>query len=131
MPKKQKGKLRVLGQVIEALRTAINAKRRNQIRFLFARADALVKALPRDLTTEQREQLTRLRKKSAAAGKSPTRDAQKPTPTSGAGFSGKKPTTKRASKSRQKPKPQSVPARELGDRIINRASFGYGPADES
>lgn len=123
LPKKRKGKLKALGEVIEALRIAINAKRRSQVRYLFDRADALIKAIPADLTTEQREQLTRLRKKSGTVGKATSQSAKKPKPKPSAGSGGKKPTAT----SGQKPKPQAVPVRELGDRYISRAVLGYTP----
>ncbi|WP_369265839.1 hypothetical protein [Streptomyces harbinensis] len=133
MPKKRKGKLKALGEVIEALRIAINAKRRPQVRYLFDRADALVKALPADLTTEQREQLTRLHKKSGTGGKATPQSTKKPKPKPGARSGGKKPTA--ASSKRPKPQavpvPVPVPVRELGDRYISRTVLGYTSRDEA
>ncbi|MCU4746511.1 MULTISPECIES: hypothetical protein [unclassified Streptomyces] len=126
LPAKRRGKLKALSEVIEALRIAINAKRRAQVRYLFDRADALIKALPADLTTEQREQLTRLRKKSTTSGKATSQSGKKPKPKPGARSGGKKPTAV----SGQKPEPQAVPVRELGDRYISRAVLGYTPRDK-
>ncbi|WP_259453847.1 hypothetical protein [Streptomyces ginkgonis] len=126
MPKKQKAKLKLLGEVIEALRTAINARRRSHIRYRLSQADALIRALPAELVTEQSKQLSLLRKRVKESKKTVPQGAKTGKSKTSSRSTGKKPPAKSA----QRPKPQATPVRELGDRFINRAALGYAPTDK-
>ncbi|MEU2228564.1 hypothetical protein [Streptomyces sp. NPDC018347] len=126
IPRRQPAKIKALRRTIEMARTAINGKRWHEARYALSRARALTDALPADLTVQEREQLSALRKKFAArntpAAKN-ARQAKQPVPAGRTG--GKKPAAKKSTA----PKPRPTPVRELGDRVINRAALGYGPAD--
>lgn len=63
LPRRQDGKLKALRQTIGEIRTAINAKRWQQARYMLSHARALVNVLPADQTKQEREQLSLLRKK--------------------------------------------------------------------
>ncbi|MEU9987188.1 hypothetical protein AB0E10_10350 [Streptomyces sp. NPDC048045] len=62
MPRRQAAKVKALQQSLGLIRTAINAKRWAQARYMLSRAQALVNALPADPTVKEREQLSQLRK---------------------------------------------------------------------
>ncbi|MCX4552511.1 MULTISPECIES: hypothetical protein [unclassified Streptomyces] len=53
--------VKALQQTIEVIRTAITVKCRHRARYALSRARTLVDALPTDLTSEERKQLSRLR----------------------------------------------------------------------
>ncbi|MEU6624830.1 hypothetical protein ABZ926_29245 [Streptomyces litmocidini] len=114
LPRRQAAKVKALQQVLGVIRTAINAKRWAQARYMLSRARALVNALPADQTVQEREQITLLRKKFDARGTTAAKSTAK-----------KKPAPKPASK-----KAAPKPAPDLGDRFLNRAALGYGPAGE-
>ncbi|MFE7332812.1 hypothetical protein ACFU8W_50000 [Streptomyces sp. NPDC057565] len=127
LPRRQAAKIKALQQTIGVIRMAINAKRRPQARYMLSRAGALVKALPADLTTQEREQLSLLRKKFEARG---TAAAKKPKSIPAARSGGKKTAAKKSTATAaQKPAPAPMP--DLGNRYINRAALGYAPADEA
>ncbi|PVC95197.1 hypothetical protein [Streptomyces sp. CS147] len=127
MPRRQAAKLKALQQCLGVIRTAINAKRWAQARYGLSRARALVDALPADQTAKEREQLSVLRKRfearSTPAAKKAA-DKRKTAP---------KPAAKKAAAKKKtapgKAVPRPVP--DLGDRLINRAAFGYGTADKA
>ncbi|MGW8981720.1 hypothetical protein ACWGQ9_03575 [Streptomyces parvus] len=130
LPRKQPAKLKALRQTIGVIRMALNAKRWHQARFGLSRAQALLNALPANLTTDERAQLTVLRKKFAARNTPAAADARKAKAAATAKrLVGKKPTPKPpAKKSATRMPPQQAtpaPVRELGDRLINRAALGY------
>ncbi|MFD1832557.1 hypothetical protein ACFSJS_23345 [Streptomyces desertarenae] len=121
-------------QTIEVARTAINKKRWPQARYALSRAWALVNALPANLTTQEREQLSQLRKKYAARDTPAARNGKKPQPKPTTRAGGKKSATKTTAKkstakAAQKPKP--APVHDLGNRYINRAALGYAPTDKA
>ncbi|WP_241847154.1 hypothetical protein [Streptomyces sp. CB02414] len=105
------------------LRKAVKAKHDTAARYLFRKARALVNALPAHKTKQEREQLAALRQKSRAQGKPPVTSVKKPKPAA------RSRTKTPAAKSTRQAKP--APARDLGDRFINRASLGYGPPDKA
>ncbi|WP_086824988.1 hypothetical protein [Streptomyces sp. NRRL B-24572] len=114
LPRRQAAKVKALQQVLGVIRTAMNAKRWAQARYVLSRARALVNALPADQTVQEREQLTLLRKKFEARGTTAAKSVAK-------------------KKSAPKPAPKKAaprPAPDLGDRFLNRAALGYGPAGE-
>lgn len=119
IPRRQPAKIKALRQTIGAARTAVNAKRWHQARYALSRAQALVNALPADLTARQREELALLRKRFAArntpAAKA-TAKAKQP-----------KPAAKKPKATGTVKKPRPAPVRELGQRYINRAALGYEP----
>lgn len=128
IPRRKNAKVKALQQTIELARTAINKERWHQARYELSRARALVNALPAREAAEQRDQLALLRKKFAARN----------TPAAHAARSAKKAKRKPGaargrstqSRARSAGKPKN-PARELGDRPIDRGSLGYAPADEA
>ncbi|GEC03699.1 hypothetical protein SSP24_13540 [Streptomyces spinoverrucosus] len=120
MPRRQAAKLKALQLTLGLIRTAINAKRWAQARYMLSRARALVNALPADQTVQEREQLSLLRKKFEARGTPAAKKAAKAKAINGARAGGKKSAAKPApSKAAPKPTP------DLGDRHINRAALGY------
>ncbi|MFH9617127.1 hypothetical protein ACH4MM_25970 [Streptomyces pratensis] len=136
LPRKQPAKLKALRQTIGVIRTALNAKRWHQARFGLSRAQALVNALPADLTTDERAQLTALRKKFAARNTRAAADARKAkaaalSKRSGGNRSAPKPSAKKSATRKSPEKVSPAPVRELGDRLINRAALGYGPEAQS
>ncbi|WP_328641424.1 hypothetical protein [Streptomyces canus] len=138
MPRKEKAKAKALQQTIELARTSIKAKRWHQARYMLSRARALVNALPAEQTAQQREQLSELRKKFEARNTTAAKNARsakvtkKPKSTPAAApTTGKKPTAKKSTAKPPTQQPQPTPARDLGDRYINRAALGYTPTDEA
>ncbi|WP_405873949.1 hypothetical protein [Streptomyces sp. NBC_00005] len=138
MPRKEKAKLKALQQTIELARTAIKAKRWHQARYMLSRARAIVNALPTEQTAQHREQLSELRKKFEARNTTATKNARsakgtrKPKSTPAAApATGKKPTAKKSTAKSPTQQPKPTPARDLGDRYINRAALGYTPIDEA
>ncbi len=132
MPRRQPAKIKALQQTIEVARTAINKKRWPQARYALSRARALLNALPANLVTQEREQLSQLRKKYAARDTPAARNGKKPQPKPTARAGGKKSAAKTtakksAAKAAQVPKP--APVRDLGDRFIDRTKLGYVPVD--
>lgn len=122
MPRKQAAKLKALQESLGLIRTAINAKRWAQARYMLSRARALVNALPAEQTVKEREQLTVLRKKFEARNTPAAKKAAKAKPNAKAARAGgKKAAVKPAPQKKAAPKPAS----DLGDRLINRASLGY------
>ncbi|WP_103531369.1 hypothetical protein [Streptomyces sp. SM11] len=127
MPRRPAARLKALQQCLGVIRAAINTKRWAQARHGISRARALVSALPGELTAKEREQLSVLRKRFEARG---TTTAEK-------SATKKKTTPKPAAKKvapRKKTAPGKAappPAPDLGDRRINRASLGYGPAGDA
>lgn len=122
MPRRQAAKVKALQQSLGLIRTAINAKRWAQARYMLSRARALVNALPADQTVQEREQLSQLRKKFEARGTPAAKSAAKAKAAPEARAVGKK--------SAAKPTPQKVTPKappDLGDRYINRAALGYDP----
>ncbi|MFD6966969.1 hypothetical protein [Streptomyces sp. NPDC059949] len=97
MPRRQAAKAKALQQTIGVVRAAIKAKRWHQARYMLSRARALVNALPADQTTQEREQLSVLRKRFEArdtvAAKN-ARSAKKPPPKPAARASSKKSSSK-------------------------------------
>lgn len=123
MPRRPAAKLRALQQTLGLIRTAINAKRWAQARYMLSRARALVNALPADQTVKEREQLTELRKKFAARGTPAAKQTAKAKAkaTNKAQAGGKKKPAAKPTPPKAAPKP--IP--DLGDRLINRAALGY------
>ncbi|MFI1531151.1 hypothetical protein [Streptomyces griseus] len=122
-------------QTVGVLRLSIERKRWNEARYALSRARALTNALPANVAVQEREKLSALRKKYAARNTPTAKIARqaKAKPAGRAG--GKKPAPKTSAKKKptlkgapQRPKP--TPVRDLGDRLINRASLGYGPIDQ-
>ncbi|WP_241741153.1 hypothetical protein [Streptomyces sp. L2] len=116
----------MLQQTIGVARAAIAGKRWHQARYALSRARALLNALPADVAVQEREQLSALRKKYAARNTPAGQNARNSKVAPAKGTAKKKPAPKKAA---EKPKP--APARELGDRLINRAALGYTAADET
>ncbi|MFG3009323.1 hypothetical protein ACGFZB_02485 [Streptomyces cinerochromogenes] len=138
-------------QTIAVARTAINSKRWHAARYALSRAQALTNALPTNVTVQEREQLSTLRRKYAARNTPAAKNARqaKPTPAGRAG--GKKPAVKKstatstAPKAKAVPKPNSAsdsrtkaarktkrsPFYDFGDRFVNRAALGYEPTDKA
>ncbi|WUT00148.1 hypothetical protein OHA46_27225 [Streptomyces sp. NBC_00708] len=139
LPRRQPAKIKALQQTIEALRSAIEKKRWHEARYALSRARAITHALPAHIAPQERERLAALRKKYAARNTPAAQSARraKVVPPQRAG--GKKPAPKTSAKKRpaskgagRKPESASTPkpVGELGDRLINRASLGYGPVDQ-
>ncbi|MFG2591169.1 hypothetical protein [Streptomyces sp. NPDC048438] len=135
IPKRQPAKIKALQRTVEALRLAIARKRWHEARYALSRAQAIANALPTNMAAQEREKLSALRKKYAARNTPAAKSARqaKAAPAQRAG--GKKPAPKTSAKRKptskravQKPKP--TPVRELGDRLIDRTSLGYGPVDQ-
>ncbi|MCX4701231.1 hypothetical protein [Streptomyces sp. NBC_01373] len=138
MPRKEKAKLKALQQTIELTRTAIKAKRWHQARYMLSRARALVNALPAEQTAQHRQQLSELRKKFEARNTTAAKNARsakvtkKPISTPAAvSATGKKSTAKKSTAKSPTQEPKLTPARDLGNRYINRAALGYTPTDEA
>lgn len=125
LPQGDAAKIKALRRTINVLRKAVKDKRDTASRYLFRKARALVNALPAHKTKQEREQLAALREKFRAQGKPPATSVKKPKPKPAARSGTKTP----AAKSTRQAKP--APARDLGDRFINRASLGYGPSDKA
>lgn len=125
MPEQQAAKIQDLHCAILVLRVAVNTKNRLEARYQFSRARALVKALPASATVQERRQLSLLRKKFATGSKALSQNAKKGKPKP---KPQRKPAPKPKSRSSGKPEPTRVP--DLGDRLLNRTSLGYAPADE-
>lgn len=137
MPRQQPAKLKALRQTVLEARMAIDTKRWHSARYALSRARALVKALPADLTAQEREQLSQLRKKYAARGtpaamkdKKPKK-GKKPKRTPAARAGGKNSVAKKSTANGTAQKPKPTPVRDLGDRFINRAALGYEPTDKA
>ncbi|MFH9294584.1 hypothetical protein [Streptomyces sp. NPDC017520] len=128
MPRRPAARLKALRQCLGVIRTAINTKHWAQARHGLSRARALVNALPADLTAKEREQLSLLRKRFEARGTTAAKKSaakkKKAAP---------KPAAKKAAPKKKaapgKATPQPVP--DLGDRLLNRAALGYGPAGDA
>ncbi|WP_241028379.1 hypothetical protein [Streptomyces verrucosisporus] len=119
-------------QTIEVFRTAINRKRWPQARYALSRAQALVNALPANLTAQEREQLSQLRKKYAARDTPTARSGKKPQQKSTARTGGKNSAAKTAAKkvaAKAARVPKPAPVRDLGNRFIDRAKLGYVSTD--
>ncbi|MFC7881283.1 hypothetical protein ACFUVV_05270 [Streptomyces sp. NPDC057376] len=123
LPQGDAAKIKALRRTINVLRKAVKAKHDTAARYLFRKARALVNALPAHKTKQECEQLAALRQKFRAQGKPPATSVKKPKP---AARSRTKTSTARPTR-RGKP----APAKDLGDRFINRASLGYGPSDKA
>lgn len=135
IPKRQPAKIKALQQTVGVLRLSIERKRWNEARYALSRARALTNALPANVAAQEREKLSALRKKYAARNTPAAKSAKqaKATPAGRAG--GKKPAPKTSAKKKPTPKgapqkPKPTPVRDLGDRLINRTSLGYGPIDQ-
>ncbi|MFZ3493965.1 hypothetical protein ACODT5_12210 [Streptomyces sp. 5.8] len=113
LPRRQAAKAKALQQTLAVIRTAINAKRWAQARYMLSRARALVSALPADQTTQEREHLSLLQRKFEARN----------TPAAGRTTTKKSPARTPPAKAAQKS--PSTPVRDLGDRFINRTALGY------
>ncbi|MGY0070462.1 hypothetical protein ACWZEH_27520 [Streptomyces sp. QTS137] len=135
MPKRQPAKIKALQQTIGTARLAINTKHWNEARYALSRARALINALPTNVTVQEREQLSALRKKYAARNTPAAKNAKqgnkqgKSAPAKRAG--GKKPAPKKPTAKNVVQKPKPAPVRDLGDRLINRVALGYGPTNET
>ncbi|MFB6836683.1 hypothetical protein [Streptomyces sp. NPDC056361] len=129
MPRKQAAKVKKLQQCLGVVRTAINAKRWAQARYGLSQARALVNALPADQALQERDQLSLLRKKFAARDTPAAKQAvqKKAAVRSAANKSAQKKPALKATPKKATPQP----APDLGRRFLNRASLGYGPAEES
>ncbi|MFI5722361.1 hypothetical protein [Streptomyces cyaneofuscatus] len=127
MPRRPAARLKALQQCLGVIRTAITTKHWAQTRYGLSRARALVNALPADLTAKEREQLSSLRQRFEARG---TTAAKK---TAAKKKSAPKPAAKQAApKKKTAPgKAAPRPAPDLGNRLLNRASLGYGPAGDA
>ncbi|MER6642566.1 hypothetical protein [Streptomyces anulatus] len=127
MPRRPAARLKALQQCLGVIRTAINTKRWAQARYGLSRARALVNALPADLTAKEREQLSVLRKRFEARGTTVAKKATAKKKTA------PKPAAKKAApKKKTAPgKAAERPAPDLGDRLLNRAALGYGPAGDA
>ncbi|MFJ4126241.1 hypothetical protein ACIP3U_33575 [[Kitasatospora] papulosa] len=137
IPKRQPAKIKALQQTIGVLGRAIARKRWPEARYALSRARAITNALPAHIAPQERERLAALRKTYAARNTPAAQSARraKAVPAQRAG--GKKPAPKTSAKKRptskeaaQRLKPTPTPLRELGDRLINRTSLGYGPVDQ-
>jgi hypothetical protein len=123
LPQGDAAKIKALRHTINVLRKAVKAKRDTAARYLFRKARTLVNALPAHKTNQEREQLAALRQKFRAQGKPPATGVKKSKPAA------RSRTKTPAARSTRQAKP--APARDLGDRCINRASLGYGPTDKA
>ncbi|GAA1895425.1 hypothetical protein GCM10009716_01690 [Streptomyces sodiiphilus] len=138
MPRKQGAKVAALRKTIRLVGTAIKAERWREARYQLSHARALVNALPAAQTTQEREQLARLRQRFAARDTPAAKAARRSKKTkstssarSGSKKSAAKSTAKKRSTAKAMQKPKPVPVRDLGDRYINRAALGYGTAEET
>ncbi|MFF3500918.1 hypothetical protein [Streptomyces sp. NPDC003247] len=131
IPKRQPAKIKALQQAIGVARLAINNKRWHAARYALSRARALTDALPADVATQERDQLSALRKKYAARDTPAAKIARKAKAAPAKQTGGKKPIPEKstAKKAAQEPKPS--PVRDLSDRFINRTALGYGPTDKA
>ncbi|MFI0935693.1 hypothetical protein ACH4RG_28780 [Streptomyces sp. NPDC021019] len=125
MPRRPAARLKALRQCLGVIRTAINTKHWAQARYGLSRARALVDALPADLTAKERGQLSVLRKRFEARGTTAAKKA-----------AAKKKTAPKPAAKKAVPKNKTAPGKatpppvpDLGDRLLNRAALGYGPAD--
>ncbi|MFC8286575.1 hypothetical protein [Streptomyces cyaneofuscatus] len=127
MPRRPAARLKALQQCLGVIRTAINTKHWAQARHGLSRARALANALPADLTVKEREQLSLLRKRFEARGTTAAKKSAAKKKTA------PKPAAKKAApKKKTAPgKAASRPAPDLGDRLLNRAALGYGPAGDA
>ncbi|MGW7382914.1 hypothetical protein [Streptomyces sp. NPDC054794] len=130
MPRRQPAKLKALRQAVIEARLAISSKRWHSARYALSRARALVNALPAELTVQEREQLSQLRKKYAARGTPAAMKRKKPKRTLATRAS-RNPVAKKSAANATAQKPKPTPVRDLGDRFINRAALGYEPADKA
>ncbi|WP_328659775.1 hypothetical protein [Streptomyces sp. NBC_00334] len=139
VPRRQPAKIKALHQALGLARAAINRKNWNAARYALSRARAVANALPADVAVQEREQLSALRKKYAARDTPAARAARqaKGTPVKRTGGGGKKAASKPTAQQAPARKavrtltPKPAPVRELGDRLIDRASLGYAPRDEA
>ncbi|MFE3401888.1 hypothetical protein [Streptomyces anulatus] len=114
-------------QCLGVIRTAITTKHWAQARYGLSRARALVNALPADLTAKEREQLALLRQRFDARGTTAAKKSAAKKKTA------PKPAAKKAAP-KKKTAPRKAaprPAPDLGNRLLNRASLGYGPAGDA
>lgn len=93
---------------------------------------------PAEQTTQHREQLSQLRKKFEARNTTAAKNARSAKVTkkpkskpAAAPTTGKKPIAKKSTANPPTQQPKPTPARDLGDRYINRAALGYTPTDEA
>lgn len=128
MPKRQPAKIKALQRTISVARVAINTKHWNEARYALSRARALTNALPANLTVQEREQLSALRKKDAARNTPAAKQVQQAKSKAAKRTGGKKPAPKKSTAKSAAQKPKPAPVRDLGDRLINRAALGYGSA---
>ncbi|MFF0534237.1 hypothetical protein ACWDF1_25950 [Streptomyces coelicoflavus] len=126
MPKRQPAKIKALQQTIKVVRAAISTKHWNEARYALSRARALTNALPANLTVQEREQLSALRKKYAARNTPAARNAKQAKATPAKRPGGKKAAPKKSAAKSAAQQSKPTPVRELGDRFISRASLGYG-----
>lgn len=129
MPKRQPAKIKALQQTIKVARAAISTKHWNEARYALSRARALTNALPANLTVQEREQLSALRKKYTARNTPAAKNAKQAKATPAKSPGGKKAAPKKSAAKSAAQLPKPTPVRELGDRFINRASLGYGSKD--
>ncbi|CAM5628664.1 hypothetical protein STENM327S_02365 [Streptomyces tendae] len=135
IPRRRPAKVKALHQALGLTRAAIDKKNWNAARYALARARAVANALPADVAVQERGQLSALRKKYAARDTPAARAARQekgtPVKRTGGRRSAPKPTAKRATARNAVPTPKPAPVRDLGDRLIDRASLGYAPRDEA
>ncbi|MZE44114.1 hypothetical protein GTY49_14365 [Streptomyces sp. SID5477] len=129
MPKRQPAKIKALQQTIKVARAAISTKHWNEARYALSRARALTNALPANLTVQEREQLSALRKKYAARNTPAAKNAKQAKATPAKRPGGKKAAPKKSAAKSAAQQSKPTPVRELGDRFISRASLGYGSKD--
>ncbi|MFE2456717.1 hypothetical protein [Streptomyces sp. NPDC059402] len=118
-------------QAVRLANLALDKKNWNAARYALSRARALDKALPANVAVREREKLSAARRRYAARNTPAAKNAKqaKATPAKRAG--GKKPTPKKSTAKSAAQQPKPAPARDLGDRFINRAALGYGPTNET
>jgi hypothetical protein len=131
MPRRQPAKIKALQQTIRLARLAINNKRWPEARYALSRARALVNLLPANLTVQERQQLSDLRRKYAARNTPAAKTARKATATKAAGRNGsmKSSMRKRSSPKNTTKQRDASPVRDLGSRFVNRAALGYASSD--
>lgn len=138
IPRRQPAKIKALRQTIGVARIAINNKRWHEARYALSRARALINALPADLTVQEREQLSQLRRKYAARNTPAAQKARNARNAKKAKSSvspsragGKKPAAKKSTAKSTPRKSEPTPARSLNNRYFDRTLFGYAPIDKA
>ncbi|MFI9800085.1 hypothetical protein [Streptomyces sp. NPDC052302] len=110
---------------------AINKRNWSAARYALSRARVLAEALPVNVAVAERERLSAARKRFAARNTPAAKKAKQAKATATKRAGGKKPVPKKSTAKSIAKQPKPAPVRDLGDRIINRATLGYGPTNET